>query len=172
MGKNTNYQYYVEGDDEKCILNVLKTDLRCIMPGKVDKFNVVQEKLTIGRIRTMKTGTIVVLIFDTDTDNTTCLKDNIAFLKRQKGIIRQVICIPQIHNLEEELIYSCNIKEISEITQSKSNKDFKRDLLVRTNIDKRLKKCGFSMEKFWSRNPQNAFSSFSNDAAYIKLKTG
>ena len=32
--------YYVEGDDEKKLLDVLKTDLRLIKPGKVQKLNV------------------------------------------------------------------------------------------------------------------------------------
>lgn len=170
MRKNANYQYFVEGDDEKCILNVLKTDLRCIMPGKVDKFNVIQEKFTISRIRTMKTGTIVVFVFDTDTDHTVYLKENISFLEKQKGVVRQVICIPQVHSLEEELVYSCNIKEINELTQSKSNKDFKRDLLTCTNVSQRLEKCGFSLERFWSRNPPDKFSFIINGAAHIKLK--
>ena len=38
MGKN--YQYYVEGEDEEKIVKVLKTELRLIEPGKIEKFNV------------------------------------------------------------------------------------------------------------------------------------
>ena len=170
MSRNTNYQYYVEGDDEKCIVNVLKTDLRCIVPGKVEKLNVVQEKFTLSRIRTIKTGTVVVLVFDTDTSNIGCLKENVDFLKKQKGIIKQVICIPQVRNLEEELVYSCDIKKVEELTQSRSQKDYKRDLLTCSNLGTRLKKCGFSIDNFWSRNPQNDFRFFPNDASQIKLK--
>lgn len=29
------FQYYVEGDDEKRLIEVLKTDMRLIIPGKV-----------------------------------------------------------------------------------------------------------------------------------------
>lgn len=171
MGKNANYQYYVEGENEKRIINVLKKDLRYILPGKVEKFNVVQEKFTIGRIRTLKLGTVVVLVFDTDTDNISCLQKNIDFLESQKGIIKRVINIPQVHNLEEELLYSCcNIKQVEELTQSKSQKDFKRDLLACSNIDKKLIQYGFSIERFWSRNPQNNFEVFPNGASQIKLK--
>ena len=44
MGKY--YQYYVEGQDEEKIIQVLKTELQLIEPGKVEKFNVVSEKFT------------------------------------------------------------------------------------------------------------------------------
>lgn len=37
--------YFVEGADEKRLLDTLKTDMRLILPGKVEKFNVVQDKL-------------------------------------------------------------------------------------------------------------------------------
>ena len=40
MGRNTIYHYFVEGEDEEKLIQVLKTDLRCIIPGKVQKFNV------------------------------------------------------------------------------------------------------------------------------------
>lgn len=35
------YHYFVEGPDDKKVLDTLKTDLRMILPGKVEKFNVV-----------------------------------------------------------------------------------------------------------------------------------
>lgn len=170
MSRNINFQYYVEGDDEKCILNVLKTDLRCIIPGRVEKFNVVQERFTISRIRTIKTGTVVVLVFDTDTNSISYLQENVDFLKKQKGIIKRVICIPQVHNLEEELVHSCNIKTVEELTQSRSKRDFKRDLLTCSNIGRKLEKCEFAIERFWSRVPKNDFAVFGNDAFQIKLK--
>lgn len=55
------YQYYVEGQDEEKLIQVLKTELRLIEPGKVEKFNVVSEELTKLRIMSLKMGTIVVL---------------------------------------------------------------------------------------------------------------
>ena len=30
MKKNANYHYYVEGEDEKSLLDVLKIDMKCI----------------------------------------------------------------------------------------------------------------------------------------------
>lgn len=38
MSRPIYYQYYVEGEDEVKLLNVLKSDLGCILAGKVDKF--------------------------------------------------------------------------------------------------------------------------------------
>ena len=80
MGKY--YQYYVEGQDEEKIIQVLKTELQLIAPGKVEKFNVVSEKFTELRIMPLKMGTIVVLVFDTDAGNIDTLKENIKFLNK------------------------------------------------------------------------------------------
>ena len=51
MRKKDIYHYYVEGEDEKKLLDVLKGELGCIESGKVDKVNVVQTKFSIARIR-------------------------------------------------------------------------------------------------------------------------
>ena len=62
-------QYYVEGDDEEKLVNVLKNELRVIRPGKVQKMNVVQNEFTDMRLRPLLPGTMVVLIFDVDAGN-------------------------------------------------------------------------------------------------------
>ena len=97
MGKL--YQYYVEGQDDEKIVKVLKTELRLIEPGKVERFNVVSEEFTTLRVMALKTGTIVVLVFDTDAGSVDILKKNIEFLERQKSI-KKVLCITQVKNLE------------------------------------------------------------------------
>ena len=58
------FQYYVEGDDEKRVIEVLKTDMRLIIPGKVQILNVVQERLTDLKLRTLQDGTTLVFVFD------------------------------------------------------------------------------------------------------------
>ena len=40
-----------------------------------------------------------------------------------------VICITQVHNLEDELKRSCNIRQIKDLLGSKSNSEFKHDLI-------------------------------------------
>lgn len=63
QGKRTRYyQYFVEGEDERKIINTLKSDMGLIKPGKVQVFNCVKEKLTALRLMTLKDGTAVVLV--------------------------------------------------------------------------------------------------------------
>ena len=83
MGQGKYYHYFVEGEDEEKLIQVLKTDLRLIVPGKVQKFNVVEQKLTRLRLMSLKEGTTVILVFDTDTGKVDILKENIEFLKKE-----------------------------------------------------------------------------------------
>ena len=161
----------VEGEDERSLLNTLKLDLRCIESGKIDKFNVIQSRFTTARMRTLKTGTTVVLVYDTDVEmNTKILDENIAFLKRQKGI-KEVICIPQVRNLEDELVRACNIKNIVDLTKSLTKADYKRDLINCSNLSDRLKKCKFDITKIWAEIPKNNFKKYGNDSEKIKIKS-
>lgn len=106
---NNIYHYYVEGDDEKKVIDTLKTSMQLIISGKVDVFNVIERKFTRNQIMRLKQGTIVVLVFDTDTNQVDTLLENILFLQKQP-IVKKVICVPQVKNLEDELLRSCNIK--------------------------------------------------------------
>lgn len=168
MRKEISYQYYVEGEDEKKLLNVLKRDLRCIKSGKVDKFNVIQDYFTTARIRPLKQNTIVILVYDTDIEKIEILRKNITFLQNQCAV-KDVLCIPQVKKFEHELIRACEIRNIMELTHSKTEKDFKRDLISCTNLCERLKKCKFDIAKFWNCDPQNKFSVWRNDADKIKI---
>ena len=60
------FQYYVEGEDEEKLVNVLKSDMQCIEASKVQVLNPVLEKITPLRLRTLKKNTTVILVFDTD----------------------------------------------------------------------------------------------------------
>ncbi len=110
MIKNNSVQYYVEGEDERKFISVLKTDMRLILPGKVDRLNVIEQKITDARLRTLQQKTTVILIFDTDTGQTATLYENIKKLEASTRVA-QVITIPQIMNLEDELVRSCNIRD-------------------------------------------------------------
>ena len=70
-------QYYVEGEDEKKLIDVLKTDMRLIIPGKVQKLNVVEQQIKKTHFINMKNHTMVVLVFDTDTGKEDILNKNI-----------------------------------------------------------------------------------------------
>lgn len=166
MGKRI-YQYFVEGEDEKSLINVLKSDLGCIESGKVDVFNAVQNAFSPARLRTLKSDTILVLIYDTDTDSIEMLMKNVSFLRGQKSI-KEVLCIPQVENLEDALVDASNVTKAKEITHSKTNKDFKRDLIRCSNLATRLKQCQFDKDKLWTKVPRNDFKMFGNDAEKIK----
>ncbi|MBQ6812696.1 MAG: hypothetical protein IJP06_06220 [Agathobacter sp.] len=164
---NKNYHFYVEGEDDRKVVNTLKTDFQWIQSGKVDVFNVVQNELKIKHLRVLKKDTIVVLVFDTDTNNIAILEKNIKFLRKQ-SFIKEVICIPQVRNLEEELVRSCAIKKASELTKSKSESEFKSDIIKISNLQKRLLECKFKFDKFWSSHPRGVFNKIPNEANLIK----
>lgn len=168
MGKCKYYHYFVEGQDEEKIVKVLKTDLQCIVPGKVQVFNVVQQKLTKLRLMSLKPETTVILIFDTDAGNPSILLDNIKFLKSNCNV-KDVLCIMQVKNLEDELIRSCDIKQIKELTGSKSNKEYKHDLIKDSNFNRKLIKHNFNLELFWN-SVDETFGNIQNDAEKVKFR--
>lgn len=163
------YQYFVEGQDEEKLINVLKTDMQLIVPGKVQKFNVVQEKFTPPRLLTLKPGTTVILVFDTDTGNLSILKENISILQRCKNI-KAVWCVTQVRNLEDELKRSCKIKQIKELLDSKSNSEYKHDLIIEKRLSHKLEKHHFNFQKFWCTQDENEFCTIKNDADKVKIK--
>lgn len=162
-------QYYVEGDDEKHLLSVLKGDLKTIVPGKVQRLNVVDQEISDAMIRAYKENTFVVLVFDTDTDNVDILNKNINKLKSCK-YVSAIITIPQVLNLEDELVRSCNIKHATELLNSRSGADFKRDLIRITNLSAKLIEHNFDINKFWNTKPHSPYQNIENLARIIKLK--
>lgn len=168
--KSKAIQYYVEGEDERKLINVLKTELRVIMPGKVQKLNVVEEKIKKMHLRTLSYGTIVVLIFDTDTDtgNLNILDENIRTLK-ECSTVSEIVLIPQVPNLEGELVRSCDIRKIEELLSSKSRKDFKSDLIHISNLNKKLREHQFDINLFWCSSPTPPYQDIENQAAKIKI---
>lgn len=168
--KNVDIQYYVEGENEKKLINVLKTQLNMIKPGKVQKLNVVEETITDAMLRSLKKYTVVVLVFDTDTKNVGILNYNILKLKKSNSVSK-VITIPQVANLEEELVRSCDIKKITELLNSSSLTDFKRDFIRINNLDAKLLEHKFDINVFWSQKPPILYQNIDieNDSKEIKL---
>ena len=166
--KSLYVQYYVEGENEERLLHTLKTDLRVILPGKVQKFNVIEREFTAARLRPLRPGTMTVLIFDTDTGKLDFLNRNLAILRSCRAI-SDIVTIPQVHNLEEELVRSCAIREIRELLGSRSNSEFKSDLIRVSNLAKKLREHHFCIEKFWAGVPTYPYSAIPNQAAKVKL---
>ena len=160
--------YYVEGDDEKKLLDILKTDLGVIKPGKVQKLNVVTQEITEARLRTLSRDTMVVLVFDTDAGNVNILKNNIGMLEKCKAV-SEIVLVPQVPNLEGELVRSCNIKNIKDLLNSKTSGEFKSDIIHVSNLAKKLQEHQFDIQIFWSGRPREPYQDIENQAAKVKL---
>lgn len=166
--KNTNILYFVEGEDERKLVNVLKAELKLIKTGKVQVLNVVEEAITDAMLRPLKKDTAVVLVFDTDTKNVGILNYNILKLN-ECNAVSKVITIPQVANLEDELTRSCNIKKITDLLNSPSLTDFKRDFIRVNNLDAKLIEHKFDIKTFWSQKPPVPYQNIDNNSKEIKL---
>lgn len=162
------FQYYVEGDDEKKLVEVLKRDMCAVLPGKIQRLNVIQERITNAHLIPLKTGTVVVLIFDTDTKNIGILNKNIKMLNECKAIT-DIVLIPQVPNLEGELVSSCDIKKITELLGSHTKEEFKRDFIHTSNLADKLREHKFDLKVFWSKQPPADYKNIRNDAEKIKV---
>ena len=160
--------YYVEGDDEKKLLDILKTDLGVIKPGKVQKLNVVAQEITEARLRTLSRDTMIVLVFDTDAGNVNILKNNIGTLEKCKAV-SEIVLVPQVPNLEGELVRSCNIRNIKDLLSSKTSGEFKSDIIHVSNLAKKLQEHQFDIQVFWSGRPREPYQDIENQAAKVKL---
>lgn len=161
-------QYYVEGEDEEKLIHVLKAELQVIRPGKVQKLNVVERELTNARLMTLRPGTMVVLVFDTDTGYIDILRKNLEKLKKCSSV-SEVVAIPQNKNLEQELVHSCDIKKVTELLDSKSRKDFKTDFIRTKNLADKLKEHRFDIRQLWCGQPSPPYQNIVNQADKIKL---
>ena len=115
----------------------------------------------------LKDNTVVVLVFDTDTKNRAILDKNTKFLEKHKKI-KEVILIPQVYNLEDELIRSCNIKNILQLLGSKSKKEFKSDFNKVNNLNEYLIKAEFAFDKLWRKNTDGIFAGITSGISKIE----
>lgn len=166
--KANHVQYYVEGKDEVKLINVLKSDMGIIKAGKVQQLNVIEQEIKPLHLRTLTMGTMVVLVFDTDTGALGLLKKNIETLKACKAV-SDVILVPQVSNLEDELVRSCNIRKIEELLNSQSKSDFKSDFIRVSNLAQKLQEHKFDMHVFWSSKPVGAYKDIPNQSEKVKL---
>ena len=61
------YIYYVEGDNEKKVVDTLKErGNEYIVSGKSNIFNIIQEKIKKSQLMTLNKSTVAIVIFDND----------------------------------------------------------------------------------------------------------
>ncbi len=160
-----HYQYYVEGKMEYKMVNCL-CRMGIIPSGKVSMLNPVQEHISSRNLMILNSKTIVILIFDTDTESSSILDSNISMLKKTHRV-KKVVCIPQCRNLEEELVYCCDIHSVKEIFRSQSVEDYKKAFCSCSDIEHALKRKGFNPALLWTRAACGCFSHIHNDFSSI-----
>lgn len=167
MDENSIIQYFVEGEDEKKLVDTLKTEMQLIYPGKSSVFNVVQKTFPVARIMNLKPDTNVVLIFDTDVGDTKILNQNIHKLEKARNV-KRVLLIPQSKRLEHELERACEIKSINELLATSSEREFKTKFIKTTNLAQKLKEKGFDIDRLWIKDGSENFKGIKNDSGEIK----
>ena len=141
------------------------------LPGKVEVFNFVNEKLSKAKARTINKSMLVAIVFDTDVENVDTLDSNIALLKKVSELDdNHIILVPSIKNFEDELVYSIRpkLKDINELFNTKSVAEFKRKFIAHSNIVSKLENVGFRFELMWSRNGQYPFDKYKNSSYKLK----
>ena len=170
MNKRCLFHYYVEGQCEKKLLQTLK-DKQLIVSGKIEVFNVTQDLFNATRLRLLPPNSVIVLVFDTDVKETDTLVQNICSLRKQTGIY-DVFCIPQVRNLEDEIIRCTEIRTLKELLNCKSNSDFKQAFIAEKNLYEKLRSHYFDIQKLWSTEPAEEYrkQGIRNQSREIKIR--
>lgn len=130
---NNKCIYYVEGPCEQQLIAALKENPAKLIPGKIKVFNVIQNLIPKSQMLSIQTGTTVVLVFDTDVEQTAKLKKNLDLLTRYCGELL-IVFLPQVLNLEDELVRCTDVSSAADLTRSNSIRNFKNDCSKRTKL--------------------------------------
>lgn len=151
---NTRCFYLAEGQCEEKLIRALQLRPSLIRAGKVKRFNIIQEELPDRQLMQFPTGCVVVLVFDTDKDETEHLKKNIRLLKTRCSSVA-VKTIAQILNFEDEIERATDVSRAQDLTRSKTVNDFKSAVNRMKEADFRnaLKRHRLDMTKLWSMKP-------------------
>lgn len=170
MGKAEQFIYFAEGECEVKFLQTLMNNLHLIRQGKIIKLNVTQKRIPTAKLLTIDSNTSVVFVFDTDTDYTSTLNENIKAITKLNKTGVLLVLLPQVLNFEDELVRCTDIKSITELTGSGSKSDFKRDFLKTSNLDALLRKHKFTLAKMWKTSPRNFPSGRCQELIYLSKR--
>ena len=162
--------YYVEGPCEQQLISALKEEPEKLIPGKIKVFNVVQNLIPKSQMLSIQAGTTVELVFDTDVSQTLNLKKNLELLERYCGKLK-IVFLPQVLNLEEELVRCTDVKTVTKLTKSGSVKNFKTDFCKMKVKDCRsmLERHQLNIARLWMTKTPDAFDFTENNGDSIKL---
>lgn len=156
------YHYFVEGKCEEKFINTFKVPkYGFILPGSVDVFNFINEEITDLRIMQLKPNANIVLVYDTDVENTHMLDKNIK--KLNKYGFKRIYHVQSIKNFEDEIVYSSSIKNINSLFSTSSKNEFKRDFCKANNqsLFKKLNSIDFNFNNIWTRQDNGVFKNYS-----------
>ncbi|MBQ3278196.1 MAG: hypothetical protein IJG94_03445 [Clostridia bacterium] len=167
--RNGRIQYYVEGGCEKKLVKIL-IESRLILPGQADVLNPIQDRIKPAHLRMFPMKASIILIFDTDQTNTDILQQNIRFLKAASNV-KTVITIPQVQNLEQELIKCTDIRHIRELVNCAHDSDFKTAFIEEKRLFDKLQLHHFDFKKLWSEEPNSFYGKLGihNQSQSIKI---
>ena len=169
------FHYFVEGECEAVLLKAFmhaEEKEYGVYPGKIEILNPLYQKISPAKAMTLKKGTTVVLVYDTDVRKTDVLEDNIEIIVKYSSLTyNDIIFLQSVKTLEDELVYACtDIQDINKLLNTTCKEDFKKKLIKHKDIVTKLKSVGFEMDKMWSRKPNDAFSSFEQGIKRILRK--
>ena len=167
------YQYFVEGECEKRLIKAfMYVSPVSFVDGKVEVFNFVNEKMSNQRARSIKRGTKVVIVFDTDTSSTVTLEYNLSVLERIALVDKKnLFLVPSVNNFEDELLYACNgISNINQLFSTNGLGEFKKKFVAHKDIYSKMISVGFDIDKMWSRNPSGIFTKYTNRSKSLKVR--
>ena len=96
------------------------------------------------------------------------LKKNIEYIGKYCGKSKLVF-LPQVKNLEDELVRCSSVAKVTELTQSKSISNFKTDFCRISNARAVLTEHQIDVLKLWSTNPPEVFAFVPRNSEIIKL---
>ena len=164
-----NVIYFVEGKCEVTLLQALKENPQKILPGQIREFNLIQQVIPNSILMMIRPGTKVVFVFDTDVPVTQYLRSNINLVKKTCTKV-EIIFLPQVRNLEDELERCTDVSRVSDLTQSASNKDLKRDFCSTKKCRSIVDSNNLDVSKLWMTTPPKEFSFVSSNGNKIKVK--
>ena len=167
---NRRYFYLAEGECEEKLLNALKLKPLQIHPGKVEKFNIIQNELPTRKLMQYPSGCVVVLVFDTDKEETEHLKANLELLKTLPYNI-EVMTVAQVLAFEDEIERTTDVKLAQDFTKSETVAGFKSAVhrMGEEPFRAALKRHKFDLSKLWTQKPPKAFSFVKQDGAKVKV---
>lgn len=168
---NKKCYYFAEGQCEEKLIKALKTKPSRVIPGKVKRFNVIQNKLPVSILMSLDPGSIVVFVFDTDKKETECLKQNIASLEKICSNV-EVFTVVQVLNFEDEIERATDVDRAQDLTRSATIDDFKSAVNKMKEVEFRraLNRHKLDMSALWSMKPPKTFRFISQNAEKIKIR--